>query len=269
MPQQGAEFQTFTEPGDASRAMLGMSLNVVPLGGASYTASLATMRLGDAVLHLCRRLTPPSWPSPRRMPTRPCCSSPLEATNSLVLNGMACLPGTIGVCGGGSEFLLANREESAATRPSSFRPGWLAPSLSPPAGSKFWRPGAHALLQANPEAWERARRVIGAAGRAIASIPQVFEAEQPRRALREALFQATRDLVSGQEESTEICAIGVRGRRADASSWRPTPILGSTGTARSTRKSCATGLRYPPPAWPRRSGPCSASARIASSSCAA
>ena len=73
MPQQGAEFQTFTEPGDASRAMLGMSLNVVPLGGASYTASLATMRLGDAVLHSAA--APPSWPSPRRMPTRPCCSS--------------------------------------------------------------------------------------------------------------------------------------------------------------------------------------------------
>src|SRR6476620_539800 len=110
MPQQGAEFQTFTEPGDASRAMLGMSLNVVPLGGASYTASLATMRLGDAVLHLCR--SSPFMALAKTDADAAMLQFPLEATDSLVLNGMACLPGTIAVCGGGSEFLLANRAES-------------------------------------------------------------------------------------------------------------------------------------------------------------
>jgi AraC family ethanolamine operon transcriptional activator len=160
------------------------------------------MRLGDAVLHLCR--SSPFMALAKTDADAAMLQFPLEATDSLVLNGMACLPGTIGVCGGGSEFLLANREESCHA--AIILPSGLAGTLlEPPAGSKFWRPGAHALLQANPEAWERARRVIGAAGRAIASIPQVFEAEQPRRALREALFQATRDLVSGQED-TEIRA---------------------------------------------------------------
>ena len=132
----------------------------------------------------------------------------------------------------------------AATRPSSFRPGWLAPSLSP-RRVEFWRPGAHALLQANPEAWERARRVIGAAGRAIASIPQVFEAEQPRRALREALLQAARDLVSGRKarnsRAPEREGAPSHRQAADAYCW------GSTGTAhlhgRTLRRACGIRLR--------------------------
>ena len=124
MQRQGAEFQTFTEPGDASHAMPGMALSVVPLGGASYAASLATMRLGDAALHLCR--SSPFMAIARTDADAAVLQFPLEATDSLFLNGVACRPGTIGVCGGGSEVLLANRRR-VATRPSSCRAGWHPP----------------------------------------------------------------------------------------------------------------------------------------------
>ena len=106
--------------------MPGMSFSVVPLGGPSYAASLATMRLGDAALHLCR--SSPFMAIARTDADAAVLQFPLEATDSLVLNGVACPPGTIGVCGGGSEFLLANQEESwARGHHPAVRAGWHPP----------------------------------------------------------------------------------------------------------------------------------------------
>ncbi|MDO9709523.1 helix-turn-helix domain-containing protein [Paracraurococcus lichenis] len=210
MQRAGAEFHRFTEPGDALRAMPGMSLSVVPVGTTSYEASLATIRLGDAALNLCH--SSPFMAFATTDADAVTLQFPVEAAGSLVLNGVTCRPGTIGVCGEGAELLLASR--GAGTHAAIVLPSRLAETLlGPRAGAMLWQPGRLALLQAAPEAWERARQVVGAAGKTVASVPQVFGTEQPRQALREALLQATRDLVSGEGEQEVRAPRSTKARR--------------------------------------------------------
>jgi hypothetical protein len=52
------------------------------------------------------------------------------------------------------------------------------------------------LIQPRPAFWNRAKQIIIAARATASSIPDVFEAEQSRFALRDALLKAANDLVS-------------------------------------------------------------------------
>ena len=71
----------------------------------------------------------------------------------------------------------------------------------------------HLLLQADPEPWDRARRLVSAAGHAVASIPQVVDTEQPRQALRETLLQVAHDLVAGADGAELRTPRSAKGRR--------------------------------------------------------
>ncbi|MFL5336933.1 MAG: helix-turn-helix domain-containing protein [Geminicoccaceae bacterium] len=178
--------------------MPGLSLSVVALGSDPYMASLATVRVGDAALHLCR--SSPFMGFAKTDADSVMLQLPLENADSLVLNGVPYQSRTVGVYGEGAEFLLASQKNSsyaAIILPS----GLVGRLLEPPAESKLRQPGGQALLRASPESWEHARHVVSAVGEAIAAIPQVFDAEQARHALREALLQATRDLVSGKQDA--------------------------------------------------------------------
>ena len=60
------------------------------------------------------------------------------------------------------------------------------------------------MLQAPPAFWDQAKRIIIAARATASTMPEVFEAEQPRFALRNALLKAAYDLVS-PEPDVKIC----------------------------------------------------------------
>jgi AraC family ethanolamine operon transcriptional activator len=59
-------------------------------------------------------------------------------------------------------------------------------------------------MQASPAFVDRAKRIIIAARETASTIPDVFEAEQSRFALRDALLRAAHDLVS-PEPDVKIC----------------------------------------------------------------
>src|SRR4051794_38504152 len=54
MQSAGPEVRRFTEPGDASYAMPGLCLRLVPLGNGPYAATLMSIRMEEAALHLFR-----------------------------------------------------------------------------------------------------------------------------------------------------------------------------------------------------------------------
>src|SRR4051812_37289656 len=133
MQREGAEIHRFAEPGDASRAMPGLSLSVVPLGSGPYVASLATVRVGEAALHLCRSSPFMGFAKTDADSVR--LQLPLENADSLVLNGVPYQSRTVGAYGGGAEFLLASQKNSryaAIILPS----GLVGRLLEPPQRSR-------------------------------------------------------------------------------------------------------------------------------------
>jgi AraC-like DNA-binding protein len=128
---------------------------------------------------------------------------PLEGAESLTLNGVPYRPGMIGTYAPGTDLLRVG------SRPTSFAT-LVLPSdgvetlLEPAAGSRLLQPGGFALLQVAPAFWDQAKRIIIAARAAASTIPDVFEAEQSRFALRDALLKAAHDLVS-PEPNVKIC----------------------------------------------------------------
>ena len=76
--------------------------------------------------------------------------------------------------------------------------------LEPAAESRLLQPGGFALIQVHPAFWDRAKRIITAARATASTIPDVFEAEQSRFALRDALLKVAHDLVS-PEPDVKIC----------------------------------------------------------------
>ena len=202
MQSAGPEMRRFTEPGDASCAMPGLCLRLVPLGNRPYAATLMSIRMEEATLHLFR--SSPFLGLVKTDVDSLVLQLPLEDADSFVLNGMACQPPMVAAYGGGAKSLLANpknNSHAAIILPSALS-GRL---LEPPVRSKLLQPGTHTLLRVSPEAWERVRRVVSASEEAIAAIPGVFDAEPAQQSLRESLLQAARDLISGKED-TEVRA---------------------------------------------------------------
>jgi AraC family ethanolamine operon transcriptional activator len=198
MQRQGVETRRFTEPEDLLGAVPGVFFQLLPLGNGPFEVSLTTIRLGDVTLHVGH--TSACMGFAKTAPDAAVLQLPLENVDSLVVNGVTCRPGIVGTYGSGAEMLRTNPRSSAHA--AIILPFGLVETLvEPPAASQLCRPGGHALLQASPPSWGRAERLLRAVGEAAATIPQIFDAEQPRRALREALLHAAHDLVAGEQEA--------------------------------------------------------------------
>ena len=125
---------------------------------------------------------------------------PLDNLETLLLNGVACQPGIVGIYACGAELLRANPQ------PSSFASlilpfGSVERLLEPPPRSKLLCPGCCALLQAEPAIRARYERIVLAAHEVALSVPDLFMVEQSRLALREALLHASRDLINPDHAS--------------------------------------------------------------------
>src|SRR5687768_6570055 len=78
---------------------------------------------------------------------------------------------------------------------------------------RLLQPGGFALLQPPPASWDQAKRIIIAARATASTIPGIFEAEQPRCALRDALLKAAHDLVSPEPDVKTFIPRSTRARR--------------------------------------------------------
>jgi AraC family transcriptional regulator, ethanolamine operon transcriptional activator len=197
----GVQSRQFTEPEQVANAQGGVFCQVVPAGPGPFEAALHSISMGDVTLNLGR--VSPCMALLRTAPDRALLQLPLEGAESLVLNTVPYRPGMVGTYAGGADLLRVG------SRPTSFAT-LVLPSdsveklLEPTAESRLLQPGGFALLQARPTFWDQAKRIIIAARATASTMPGAFEAEQPRRALRDALLKAAHDLVS-PEPDLKIC----------------------------------------------------------------
>jgi AraC-like DNA-binding protein len=137
---------------------------------------------------------------------------PLEGAESLTLNTMPYRPGMVGTYAGGADLLRVG------SRPTSFA-ALVLPSdaveklLEPEAKSRLLQPGGFALMQVSPAFWGQAKRIIIAARALASTIPEVFEVEQSRFALRDALLKAAHNLVSPEPDVKISMPRGAQTRR--------------------------------------------------------
>jgi len=206
----GVQSHQFTEPEQVTTAQGGVFCQVVPAGMEPFEAALHSISMGDVTLNLgqvsaCIGLL-------RTASDRALLQLPLEGAESLTLNTVPYRPGMVGTYAGGADLLRVS------SRPTSFAT-LVLPSdaveqlLEPAAGSRLLQPGGFALMQPRPAFVDRAKRIIIAARATVSTMPDVFETEQPRFALRDALLKAAHDLVS-PEPGVKICMPrGVQARR--------------------------------------------------------
>lgn len=194
----GVQSRQFTEPEQVTNAQGGVFCQLVPAGSGPFQAALHSISMGDVTLNMghvsaCMGLL-------RAAPDRALLQLPLEGAESLILNTVPYRPGMVGTYAGGADLLRVG------SRPTSFAT-LVLPSdsvenfLEPPAESRLLQPGGFALLQARPTFWDQAKRIIIAARATASTTPDIFEAEQPRCALRDALLKAAHDLVSPEPDA--------------------------------------------------------------------
>jgi AraC family transcriptional regulator, ethanolamine operon transcriptional activator len=196
MLREGVQLSRISEPEDLVAAVPGVVYRATPLRVGPFEASLATFGLGDVALQTGR--CTPLLAFAAAAPGTAIVQLPLDGAETLVLNGRPFRPRTVGLYGGGGELLRANprgNSHAALALPMDR----VEALLCPPAGSPLLRSGAHGMLEAKPEAWERAAGIVRAAAAAAAAAPGIFDAEPPREALRASLLDAGRELVGHPE----------------------------------------------------------------------
>jgi AraC-like DNA-binding protein len=188
----------FSEPQEFQAAQPGVDFQIVPLGRGPFAVELTTMELGDISLHVGH--ASPCLGFAKVSPDSAVLQLPIHNLETLLLNGVACQPGVVGIYACGAELLRANPQSSSFA--SLILPfGSLERLLQPPPRSKLLSPGRYALLQAESATRARYERIVLAAHDAALSVPELFKLEQSRLALREALLQASRDLINPDHAS--------------------------------------------------------------------
>jgi AraC family transcriptional regulator, ethanolamine operon transcriptional activator len=188
----------FTEPQDVQAAQSGVDLQIVPLGRGPFATELTSVELGGTSLHIGH--SSPLIGFAKVAADRAVLQLPLENVDTLLLNGVACQPGVVGVYACGAELIRANSQPSSFV--SLILPfGSVERLLQPPPQSKLLCPGGYAILHAESATRARYERVVLAAREAALSIPDLFKVEQSRLALHEALLHAARDLINPEHAS--------------------------------------------------------------------
>src|SRR4051812_2187146 len=196
----GVEHHRFYEPGELKAAEPDLYCRVIPSGNGPFEVATTTVRMDSLTLIMGR--ASPCLGFLRAGADSVALQLPIETGDDLVLDSIACQSGVVVAYTGGSELLWANpKHNSFAALVLPF--GEVEELLAPPAGSKLLQRGSRALLQTRSASWTRAEQIAGAAGATPTTAPDTFDAEQPRRALRDTLLEVVHDLVS-PEPNTEI-----------------------------------------------------------------
>jgi len=206
----GVQSHQFTEPEQVTTAQGGVFCQVIPIGAGPFAAAMHSISMGDVTLNLgqvsaCMGLL-------RTASDRALLQLPLEGAESLTLNTVPYRPGMVGTYAGGADLLrVGSRPTSFATLvlPSDA----VEPLLEPAAGSRLLQPGGSAFMQPCPAFVDRAKRIIIAARATASTMPDVFDAEQSRFALRDALLKVAHDLVSPETDVKIRMPRGAQARR--------------------------------------------------------
>ena len=184
---------TFRDFEAFAASLTGCSLAVTPLRPSAFAGEITDLRLGDLVLQTgcCTPMMATGAVDPGSI----WIVLPLGAPGTLVQNGRAVGPGDTAAHGPGAEH------DGAVARDTRWAlvtlPAVAAEALlEPPRRSPLRRPGAAAVLRADPAAWRRAAVLVQAASRVAAKDPEVFEVAEARRALRDELLDALRGLLA-------------------------------------------------------------------------
>jgi AraC-like DNA-binding protein len=171
----------------------GGSVAATPLRNAPFSAETTELRLGgDLVLQVGRTTSVMGLGGVD--PASTWILLPLGVAETLRLNGRAVGPGDVALYAPGADHEGANSHDTV--RALLTLPGPTADALlEPPRRSPLRRPGAHAVLRVDRRAWARAASLLKAASEVAAEDPEVFEAAEARRSLRDEVLEALRGLL--------------------------------------------------------------------------
>jgi AraC-like DNA-binding protein len=196
----GIEHHRFSEPGELKAVEPDLYCRAIPSGNGPFEIAATTVRMDS--LALIMGCASPCLGFLRAKADSVALQLPIEQGDGLILDSIACQPGVLAAHSGGAELLWTNpRHSNFAVLALPFDE--MEELLVPPVGSKLLQQGSLALLQTRPASWTRAEQIVRVARATTITAPNIFDAEQPRRALRDTLLEVAHDLVS-PEPNTEI-----------------------------------------------------------------
>jgi len=210
LTELGLHSRQFTEPEQFTTAQSGVVCRVVPASPGPFKAALHAISMGDVTLNMGQ--VSPCMGFVRIAPDRALLQLPLEGSESLTLNTVPYRPGMVGTYACDADLLrVSSRPYSFATLvlPSDV----VGKLLEPTVETRLLQPGGFALTQPLPAFVDQAKRIVMAARATASTMPDVFEAEQSRFALRDALLNSTlallRDVKPRRTSARLAAAAGV------------------------------------------------------------
>lgn len=187
----------YTEPADLPDATAGVAMQVTPLRHDSFYVDITTIRMGDVVL-VCGECSPLSLVAASG-PATVVLQFPLDHVETLMLNGR--LVPAFGFCLYGPGAHLVRSNTRANTYALLVMPPEVAEiHLGCGDGEPVVSPGQFEMRTACPDNWERAARLVRAAGTIAREHAEILSSEQPRHALRSSLLGIAHDLVRASQK---------------------------------------------------------------------
>jgi AraC family ethanolamine operon transcriptional activator len=121
---------------------------------------------------------------------------PLSPERPFLINGRSAGPNTVAIYGEGALHEAANHAEVNWAL-VALQASLAERLLDLPSRSPILRPGAHAMLASDPEAWRRAVLLLRSAVEVAVQDPEIFEVEEARRSLRSSVLEVVQDLLTG------------------------------------------------------------------------
>jgi AraC-like DNA-binding protein len=172
----------------------GASFTLLPIGGGLFRAQVLSCQLHDVSLWIGR--STPFLAFGDIAPERMHLLLPLSGQEQMILNGRRTERQDIAVVQAGGPLDCASHGEvewAAIMMPTDTARRMLLPSRR----SRTLAAGRQYLLRTDPAAWDAAASLLRSAREIFLKEPAIFDASEPRQALRDSLLAALRDLLVG------------------------------------------------------------------------
>ncbi len=194
MREQGISTVICSDVEMLARRVAEAAVTVMPLGPAPFRAEVVSCELGDLSVRVFR--SKPLLGFGRIAPGRVHLLLPLTGHEQIILHGRRLEQHDIAV--GPSGGPIDGASHGNAEWGVVMLPFDTARRLLFPEGQAWkLRAGQHYLLRADPSAWAGASSLLRSFREVFLEEPAVFDAPEPRRALRDAVLEAFRELLAG------------------------------------------------------------------------
>lgn len=172
----------------------GASFTLLPLGSAPFRAKVLSCQLDDVLLWIGR--STPFLAFGHIAPERMHLLLPLSGHEQMILNGRRIERQDLAIVRAGGPLDCACHGEvdwAAVMMPTDTARRMLFPSR------RSWTlaAGRQYLLRTDPAAWDAAASLLRSAREIFLKEPTIFDASEPRQALRDSLLETLRDLLAG------------------------------------------------------------------------